>query len=102
MTKEELLESLKEGEVVVTFKKKDGSDRVMRCTKSFALIPEENHPKTENSTPKVDENGNPIVSDIITVWDTEKNGWRSFDYKTLIRVGNDNNDGGNADANREG
>ncbi len=102
MTKEELLESLKEGEVVVTFKKKDGTERVMKCTKSFTLIPEANHPKAENSTPKVDENGNPIISDLITVWDVEKSGWRSFDYKTLIRVGNDNNAGGNADVDREG
>ena len=35
MTKEQLVESLNEGEVVVTFTKKDGSERVMRCTKSF-------------------------------------------------------------------
>ncbi len=102
MTKEELIENLKEGEVVVTFKKKDGTERIMKCTKSFTLIPEANHPKAENSTPKVDENGNPIISDLITVWDTEKSGWRSFDYKTLIRVGNDNNAGGNADVDREG
>jgi hypothetical protein len=102
MTKEELVEKLKEGEVVVTFKKKDGTERVMKCTKSFTLIPEENHPKAENSTPKVDENGNPIISDLITVWDVEKSGWRSFDYKTLIRVGNDNNAGGNVDVDREG
>lgn len=88
MTKEELLESLKQGEVVVTFKKKDGSDRVMKCTKSFNIIPEDKQPKTETIVnPKLDESGNPIVSDLITVWDVEAGGWRSFDYKSLIKVG---------------
>ena len=88
MTKVELVESLKQGEVVVTFKKKDGSERVMKCTKSFNIIPEDKQPKTEtNVEAKLDENGNPIISDLITVWDTESNGWRSFDYKSLIKVG---------------
>lgn len=35
MTKKKLLENLKNGEVVVTFKKKDGTIRVMKCTQSF-------------------------------------------------------------------
>lgn len=88
MTKVELVESLKQGEVVVTFKKKDGSERIMKCTKSFNIIPEDKHPKTEtNVEAKLDDNGNPIISDLITVWDTESNGWRSFDYKSLIKVG---------------
>jgi hypothetical protein len=88
MTKVELVENLKKGEVVVTFKKKDGSERVMKCTKSFNIIPEDKQPKTEtNVEAKLDENGNPIISDLITVWDIESNGWRSFDYKSLIKVG---------------
>jgi len=87
-TKEELVESLKQGEVVVTFKKKDGSERVMKCTKSFSIIPEDKHPKGEgNAEVKLDENGNPIVSDLITVWDIENEGWRSFDYKSLLNIG---------------
>lgn len=86
MTKEELVESLKQGEVIVTFKKKDGSERVMKCTKSFAFIPEDKQPKNETA-PKLDENGNSVVSDLITVWDIESEGWRSFDFKSLIKVG---------------
>jgi hypothetical protein len=88
MIKEELLEVLKESELVVTFKKKDGTERVMKCTKSFNIIPEDKHPKTEREiNPKLDENGNPIVSDLITVWDVDNLGWRSFDYKSIIKVG---------------
>ena len=86
MTKQELVESLKEGEVVVTFKKKDGTERVMKCTKNIAHIPEEFHPKTDKVV-KLDENGNAIESDTITVWDMESNGWRSFDYKSILKIG---------------
>jgi hypothetical protein len=88
MTKEELVENLKQGEVVVTFKKKDGTDRVMKCTKSFDIIPENKHPKTEKEVnPKLDENGNIIVSDLVMVWDLDKEGWRSFDYKSILKIG---------------
>lgn len=86
MTKQELVESLKEGEVVVTFKKKDGTERVMKCTKNIVHIPEEFHPKTDKVV-KLDENGNAIESDNITVWDMESNGWRSFDYKSILKIG---------------
>lgn len=88
MTKEELVENLKAGEVVVSFKKKDGTDRVMKCTKSFQIIPEDKHPKTEKEiNPKLDENGNIVVSDLIMVWDLDKEGWRSFDYKSILKIG---------------
>lgn len=53
MIKEELLEVLKESELVVTFKKKDGTERVMKCTKSFNIIPEDKHPKTERNQSEV-------------------------------------------------
>lgn len=84
MTKEELVEKLKDGEVVVTFKKKDGTERIMRCTKSFDSIPEEKRPKTTN---EVVEKSTTTNTDLIMVWDLDKEGWRSFDYKTLLKIG---------------
>lgn len=84
MTKEELVENLKDGEVVVTFKKKDGTERIMRCTKSFDSIPEEKRPKTTN---EVVEKSTTTNTDLIMVWDLDKEGWRSFDYKTLLKIG---------------
>ncbi|NDB28790.1 DUF2693 domain-containing protein [archaeon] len=84
MTKEELVENLKDGEVVVTFKKKDGTERIMRCTKSFDSIPEEKRPKTTN---EVVEKPTTTNTDLIMVWDLDKEGWRSFDYKTLLKIG---------------
>ncbi len=84
MTKEELVESLNEGEVVVTFTKKDGTERVMRCTKSFDSIPEEKRPKTTSDT--IDK-PSPTNTDLLMVWDLDKEGWRSFDYKSLLKIG---------------
>ncbi len=84
MTKDELVENLKVGEVVVTFKKKDGTERVMRCTKSFDSIPEEKRPKTTND---MVEKPTPSNIDLIMVWDLDKEGWRSFDYKSLLKIG---------------
>jgi hypothetical protein len=87
MTKEQLLENLKQGEVVVTFKKKDGTERVMRCTKSFDVIPEEKHPKASNEP--ITDTPKPSNTDLLMVWDMDKEGWRSFDYKTILKIENE-------------
>ena len=46
-TQEELLEQLKKDTLVVTFNKLDGDERIMTCTKSLDVIPEESRPKTD-------------------------------------------------------
>ena len=40
-TQEDLLEQLRKETLVVTFNKLNGDERVMTCTKSFDVIPEE-------------------------------------------------------------
>jgi hypothetical protein len=40
-TQEELLEQLKKDTLVVTFNKLDGDERIMTCTKSLDVIPED-------------------------------------------------------------
>lgn len=85
ITKEELLEKLQTESVSVTFTKADGSERTMLCTKMLNRIPESHHPKTEKA-PKLDENGNPIETDLITVYDLEKEGWRSFNFTKIKSV----------------
>jgi hypothetical protein len=77
MEKSELIKKLSEGVTVVTFTKKDGSERVMQCTRSASLIPVEFQPKTE--TLEVESE----VSDNIRVFDVEKQGWRSFNFTTM-------------------
>jgi hypothetical protein len=75
-TQEDLLEQLRNNVLVVTFTKLDGDERVMTCTKSFDVIPEEFKPKTDKEPPK----GN------VTVWDLNAKGWRSFKYDRVKKV----------------
>ncbi len=71
-----LIKLLNEQTVTVTFKKLDGDERVMTCTKNLQVIPEANHPKGVKE-------GKPGT---ITVWDTNAQGWRSFVYDRVIKV----------------
>jgi hypothetical protein len=76
MSKKKLLQKLKLEVVEITFTKKDNTIRNMKCTQNFDLIPKEEYP-----------NGNRVVKDknIVCVYDVEVNGWRSFNYKSLIK-----------------
>jgi hypothetical protein len=65
-------------DVLVTFTKKDGSERVMRCTLAESRIPSEHAPKSEGTTKKND--------DSLAVYDVEKSGWRSFRWESLTGV----------------
>lgn len=85
ITKDELVEKLLVEEVSVTFTKADGTDRTMLCTKQFSKIPQEFHPKTDKVV-KLDENGNPIETDLISVWDLENQGWRSFNFGKVKEI----------------
>lgn len=85
ITKDELLEKLNTEAVSVTFTKADGSERTMLCTKMISKIPEAQHPKTDRVV-KLDENGNVIETDLVTVYDLEKEGWRSFNFSKVKSV----------------
>ena len=78
-TKESVAEILREGIVDIQFIKKDGSLREMRCT-----LNEEYLPKAEATSTKKE---NP---DVLSVWDIDNNGWRSFIVKQLVWVGKHN------------
>lgn len=65
-----LLTELKKTAVDVTFEKKDGEMRTMRCTRNLELAPRAPLPK--EATP-YDDN-----EDIIRVYDLNAEGWRSF------------------------
>ena len=85
ITKEELLEKLQNESVSVIFTKADGSERTMLCTKMISKIPEAQHPRTDKVV-KLDENGNVVESDLITVFDLEKEGWRSFNFTKVKSI----------------
>lgn len=64
--------------VTVTFTKKDGTERVMKCTLDPKLLPTPT--LTENKTErKKPEN-------VMAVYDVEAKGWRSFSVKSVKRI----------------
>jgi len=68
---------LHESVIQIEFTKKDGTERVMKCTRDFSKIPAEFHPK-EDTEKKPNEN-------LIKVWDMEKTAWRSVRVDSINR-----------------
>jgi hypothetical protein len=69
---------LKVGPVTVTFNKKDGAERVMTCSLQPELLPPA--PVKESTTSKKENNN------IISVYDLNAQGWRSFIVKNVTNV----------------
>lgn len=65
--------------VEVTFTKKDGSNRVMRCTLNKDIIPVNKLPTSSGSTRKT----NP---DVFSVFDTDIHDWRSFRKDSITQI----------------
>jgi hypothetical protein len=78
-TKESITEQLRQGILDIQFVKKDGSLREMRCTLNEKHLPTVTTESTKKENP-----------DVLTVWDIDSNGWRSFIVKQLIWVGEPN------------
>jgi hypothetical protein len=68
---------LSENTLTVHFTKKDGSDRIMKCTRNYSSIPSDKQPKgtLEKST-----------TDAVRVFDTDIQEWRSFNISNLKRI----------------
>jgi hypothetical protein len=76
-----LTDMLKTNVITLNFTKKDGTERVMRCTLQPDLLPKVEH-KTELKESK------PVTEQTaIPVYDLDNNGWRSFTLNTVKRVG---------------
>lgn len=73
---DKILNEMHFGVAEVTFKKADGTMRVMQCTLANYLLPETKGGKSTTS-------GNP---DIVVVFDLEKEAWRSFKKSTVTEV----------------
>ncbi len=66
-----------EKKVIIKFIKKDGSNRIMRCTLDFKQIPERDKPKSvniENILRLIQKNK------IMHVYDLDKKAWRSVPF----------------------
>jgi hypothetical protein len=73
-----LKDALQSNEVTVTFTKKDGSDRVMKCTLDPKVLPPS--PVIEAKTErKKSEN-------TLAVYDLEAQAWRSFTIKSVKKI----------------
>lgn len=77
ISREELLQELSKTTLTVTFTKKDGTDRTMKCTRSTSVIPTEFHPKNETEVESTDN---------VRVFDVDLQAWRSFNYSTVKEV----------------
>ena len=72
---------LRVGEVDVTFTKKDGTERVMKCTTSTELVPDE--PIVENAAPKREKKVN---EEVCPVYDIESKHWKSFRWDSIKEI----------------
>ena len=72
----QLKEILRKQTVTITFTKKDGTERVMRCTLDPAKLPVQENKET-NTNRKVS-------TETMSVFDVEAQGWRSF-TKTAVK-----------------
>ena len=79
ITREGLVDRLKQSVVNITFTKADGSERTMNCTLKLENIPEDQRPK---STVKSE-------SDQIRVFDIDIQEWRSFNFSSVKTVNGD-------------
>lgn len=65
----------------ITFTKKDGTDRVMKCTRNLSNIPEDLHPKSVLVDPIEAKD-----SASIKAFDLDKKEWRSFIAENVKRI----------------
>jgi len=81
LTKEQLLESLQDGIVTVTFTKVNGEQRTMPCTLREDIIPAK-PPVTEGADAKTKKKNDNVIS----AWCIDKNAWRSFRFDSIISL----------------
>lgn len=72
-----LIDSLRTNTAEIVFTKKDGTERKMLCTLQEWVIPEEHAPKGTGANK---------TSDVISVYDVENKGWRSFRFDSLKSI----------------
>lgn len=80
--REELINKLKENICVVSFKKKDGTNRNMKCTLKENVIP-----KATKEDPLSQKKIRALNEEVLPVWDVEKEGWRSFRVDSVSFIG---------------
>lgn len=77
ISKTNLVNMLQTGIVNVKFTKTDGSERDMKCTLMNEIV--KPHEKKTDREKKINEN-------ILSVWDVDKESWRSFRFDSIISI----------------
>ena len=81
MTRDELKIELQKNIVEVTFTKVNGDQRIMECTLQESVLPPATITDAMSQT-KVRE----INEEVLSVWDVNANGWRSFRVANVTNV----------------
>lgn len=79
--KYELKEQIQNGIVTVVFEKVDGNIREMKCTLNKDYMPAQLLTEEQNAAKVRTEN-----PDLLSVWDVENNGWRSFRVSNVKEI----------------
>ena len=81
MTREEIMTLLKEDVAQVTFTKINGDVRIMKCT-----LKESHLPTAKKDDPLSQKKVREINEEVLSVWDTKAQGWRSFRVENVTTV----------------
>ena len=80
-TKEELKLLLSQNVLTVDFTKLDGDKRVMTCT-----LREDMKPAATKADPLSQKKVREVSDAVVSVWDVNAKGWRSFRYERINKV----------------
>ena len=83
----QLLEDLKYNVIEVLFENNDGTQRTMRCTLVKNYFPETRDPTKIQQFHEANKNaltGNDPYIEVVTAWDIDAHGWRSFRTDRII------------------
>lgn len=72
-----LVDAMRRGEVNIKFTKLNGDVRYLRGTTNLNYVPEEDQPRFFRQTHSPDD-------DVMTIYDLDKQDWRSFHFSSLI------------------
>jgi hypothetical protein len=73
--REDIKTVLTENVAEITFTKKDGTERLMKCTLKSDIVPERD---VVGVIGKVEEKTRLVNTEVLPVWDIVKSAWRSF------------------------
>ena len=87
---EDIRTDLRNGYVHFTYVKADGSYRVALGTLNPALIPADKMPKTDKTESDIAMQENRDRLGLISYYDLNKDGWRSFYFYSLVEIEDEN------------